>query len=91
MRINGHSEDLLSDILIELFVLLVCIGIYGQDDAAESCFLCFKPWIYKKIQVELVYVQGPLQIVPSHQQQQQPPSYPTVPFTYAGYNSKSIV
>lgn len=79
----GLVEDPLWDIFMEILMLAVCIGIYSQDDASESCFLCFKPWIYKKVQIDVIYVQAPTPIIPA----QMPPSYPTVPFTYPGYNS----
>lgn len=75
----GLEEDLVSEIIVELFMFAICIGIYIQDDASESCCLCLKPWIYKKVQIDVIYVQAPTPI--------SPPSYPTVPFTYPGYNA----
>lgn len=79
----GLVYDLASDIFKELFIFAMCVGIYIQDDASESCCLSFKPWIYKKVQTEVIYVQAPTPFNPN----QGPPSYPTVPFTYPGYNA----
>ena len=60
--------------LLSLLSFIACLTIYSQDDAKESCLLCFKPWVYKKVQLEeIVHVNATT-------------AYPTVPFTYPGYN-----
>ena len=73
--INAPVPKIVIDIL-SLLLFIACLTIYSQDDAKESCLLCFKPWVYKKVQVqleEIVHIQAAT-------------AYPTVPFTYPGYN-----
>ena len=73
--------------IFNLLISLVVIVIYKQDDAKESCLLCFKPWIYKRIRLEIIHGQVPIQI-PRLPQTPEVPKYPTVSFTYPGYNSE---
>lgn len=80
--------------ILNLLIFLAVLAIYLQEDAKESCLLCFKPWVYKKVQVDVVNVQVPSPMAPSKQTavigaSSPPPAYPTVPFTYPGYNSQT--
>lgn len=81
VNLREPFQDLLNEIFLDTFIFILCLGIYSQDDASESCCLCFKPWIYKKTPMDLVYVQTSTPLAP--------PAYPTVPFTYPGYNSQN--
>lgn len=75
--ITAPVPEITFDVL-GLLSFVACLAIYSQDDAKESFLLCFKPWVYKKVQVEIVHVQATTPITNS--------AYPTVSFTYPGYN-----
>lgn len=88
MGVKGPDPKFLFDPL-NLVLFLACLAIYSQEDAKESCLLCFKPWVYKMNQVEVVNVPIPTPIqLPSSVTAA---AYPTVPFTYPGYNSQAQI
>lgn len=60
-----------SDILNEIVTFLMVLLAYGQRDDMKSCCLCFKPWIISDA---------------ARKDEPQQYQYPTVPFTYPGYN-----
>ena len=72
-EIYSPEMDFFQEVLIFLGVLLV----YGQRDDLKNCFLCFKPWISIN---ELVF---------ENAEERFAPQYPTVPYTYPGYNTNS--
>lgn len=61
-----------SDILTEIVLFLFVLLAYGQRDDMKSCCLCFKPWVIPTKTTALI--------------EENDCQYPTVPFTYPGYN-----
>ena len=91
------NYSLPGDIFVELFLFFLCIAMYNHDDSKGSCFLCFKPWIYKEVQLKYTEQKHLSITQPQSQPQFQPQfqpqylNYPTRPYPYPGYNTSAIV
>ena len=68
-----------SEFLGEILVFLAILLVYGQRDDMKHCCLCFKPWV--SIPCDLT--------VDKFTDEAHASQYPTVPFTYPGYNNNT--
>ena len=68
-----------NDLLLESLIFLGILLAYGQRDDMKHCCLCFKPWII------------PADRIIEKSKEKSTPQYPTVPFTYPGYNNNPTV
>lgn len=87
---------------IEFVVMLVLVLVYGTNDESSSCWLCFKPWIYKTKMVpyNAAYPPQAYQAPGSYPPQtyQAPSAYPpqayqapaTLPSQYAQQNQNKL-